>query len=108
MNDLVVHKPFIDGQCGGCHDPHATNNEWVLKKSSEEICLNCHKPDTDLLNHRHPYNTKPKKKLASDLKLTPDGLLECLSCHNPHSSKQPHMLKTEMDAICIGCHMDLL
>jgi len=105
--NIIMHKPFIEGQCNGCHDPHATNNEWVLKKSSEILCLNCHKPDVDLINHEHPYNIKPKKKVADNIELTNDGLLECLSCHNPHSSKQPHMLKSNMGLVCIGCHTDL-
>lgn len=107
MDEIIVHKPFVEGQCNRCHDPHATNNEWVLKKSSEILCLNCHKPDTDLANHKHPYNIKPKKKLATSIDLTPEGLLECLSCHNPHSSKQPHMLKSNMSLVCSGCHTDL-
>lgn len=106
MNDLVVHKPFIDGQCNGCHDPHSTNNEWVLKKSSEEICLNCHKPKSTLKNHKHPFNVKPKNKLMANLELTAEGRLECLSCHNPHSSKRRFMLKSETDTICVGCHKD--
>ena len=110
VNVLVVHKPFIDGNCGGCHDPHSTNNEWILKKSSEEICLSCHDPEDDLKNHNHPFNVEPKKKksLDNDLILTSDGKLECLTCHNPHSSKKPYMLKTDDNAICVGCHSDIL
>jgi len=106
MREMVVHQPFIEGQCGGCHDPHSTNNEWVLKKSSEEICLGCHDPKSTLKNHKHPFNVKPKNKLAVDLELTPEGRLECLSCHNPHSSRQQFMLKMETESICVGCHKD--
>lgn len=108
VNATVVHKPFIEGKCGGCHDPHSTNNEWVLKASSEMICLSCHAIEGDLREHNHPFNVTPKKELQNNLELTSDGKLECLTCHNPHSSKQPYMLKTDKNIICLGCHLDLL
>ncbi len=108
VNATVVHKPFIEGNCGGCHDPHSTNNEWILKADSEIICLSCHKVEGDLKDHSHPFNVAPKKELSSNLQLSQEGKLECLTCHNPHSSKQPFMLKSDNNLICLGCHMDLL
>jgi len=105
---LVVHQPFIEGKCGECHDPHSTNNEWILKVKSEAVCLSCHDPEGDLKEHEHPFAVKPKRKLQNHLELTSDGRLECLTCHNAHSSDQTHMVKSDSNLICLGCHMDLL
>ena len=102
----VQHQPFIKGQCGDCHDPHATNNKWVLKKESEEICLPCHLKMGIRENHNHPYNVKPKRKLAIDLELTDGGNLECISCHNPHATNTKRLLRITNKVICFGCHPD--
>lgn len=89
----VVHRPFADGKCTACHDAHSTNNESVLIKCSEEVCLECHLEQGTLQKHQHPYNVAPSKALEDKLRLTEDGTLECLSCHEPHSTNSPHLLK---------------
>lgn len=108
VNAVVVHKPFLEGKCGGCHDPHSTNNEWILKQKSETVCMSCHDPEGDLKTHKHPFDVVPKRKLQDHLRLTSDGRLECLTCHYAHSSDQSHMVKSESNVICLGCHMDML
>lgn len=108
LEKKVVHKPFEMGWCVECHDPHSTNNKWVLIKSSETLCLKCHQEQGTLEIHKHPYNVQPKDKKKVTLQLTRDGKLECISCHNPHSTMVPHLLKTNQEFTCIGCHTDLL
>jgi predicted CXXCH cytochrome family protein len=103
---LVVHEPFEKGQCVACHDPHSTNNRWVLTKNSQELCINCHKEEGDLSDHVHPYNVKPRRRDLYDLRLTESGQLECLSCHNPHYSEARHLLRTGHESSCLGCHPD--
>lgn len=100
------HDPFIKGHCGECHDPHATNNKWVLKKNSEVLCLSCHLEMGIKENHSHPYNVKPKRKLAVELELAESGNLECISCHNPHASNTKRLLRITNKVICFGCHPD--
>jgi predicted CXXCH cytochrome family protein len=107
LNKAVVHVPFRDGRCGECHDPHSTNNRWVLIRNSEELCLKCHQPKENLQWHEHPYNVKPKRRLAVPLKLSKRGRLECISCHNPHSTDSEHLLRTKQKFTCIGCHPDM-
>jgi predicted CXXCH cytochrome family protein len=106
LRKRFVHQPFLRGQCGECHDPHSTNNRWVLVKRSEELCLSCHGQQEKLKTHNHPYNVTPKKPLRVDLKLTEDGKLECLSCHEPHSAKVEHLLTGIQEFSCISCHDD--
>lgn len=100
------HPPFMEGRCEECHDPHATNNRWVLIKKSQELCMECHSPNKNFKWHSHPYNVKPKKELLVDLELTPRGQLECISCHNPHSSQAEHLLRISDPVECLGCHAD--
>jgi len=101
------HAPFAAGRCGTCHDPHATANRWVLVKSSETICLECHDPQGDgLQNHNHPYDIKPQRTLTRDLRLSSKGHLECLSCHNPHATDSEHLLRTSQQNTCIDCHSE--
>jgi len=102
----IQHPPFAEGKCSRCHDPHATNNRWVLKSNSKEICSPCHMKNGKMEFHNHPYNVKPKNALSIPLELTDDGLLECLSCHNPHASDTEHLLRTSGEDSCIGCHPD--
>lgn len=103
-----VHSPFKTGNCTKCHDPHSTSNRWVLTQNSEKVCLTCHLEQGTLQSHEHPYNVKPKRLLQAELKLTSKGKLECLSCHNPHSTNSPHLLRTEQEFTCLGCHENKL
>ena len=101
------HEPFAKGDCTACHDPHATNNRWSLVQSSQELCFDCHSKDGQLALHSHPYNVKPRQAHKyRELRLTEQGTLECLSCHDPHRSNTPHLLRTEHSMPCLGCHGD--
>jgi predicted CXXCH cytochrome family protein len=103
---VTVHHPFAGGTCTACHDPHATNNRWVLVKDSQELCINCHTEEEDLAYHGHPYNVKPRRKEQYSLRLTVGGQLECVSCHDPHYSAAKHLLRTDEESTCVGCHPD--
>ena len=102
----VQHEPFEKGRCAACHDPHATNNRWVLVMKSEELCLKCHGDGGGgtMSRHDHPYNVKPKNPLAKNIELSSRGRLECISCHDPHSSESKHLLRTSQEDTCVGCH----
>lgn len=103
-----LHYPFEQGWCIECHDPHATNNRWVLLKSGEELCMSCHFTDGSQRTHNHPHGVKPKKPLPPHLHLGSTGELECLTCHQPHGSDAPYLLRLRSDGenMCLGCHRD--
>jgi predicted CXXCH cytochrome family protein len=100
----VQHYPFAQGWCVDCHDPHSTSNKWALLKGGQELCKNCHFNDRTEATHTHPFDVKPKHKLASHLSLGESGLLECLSCHEPHAGNAPYLLRTNTANMCMGCH----
>jgi len=41
----VVHKPVAEGRCAGCHAPHASNYNKLLKGGPKDValCFSCHK-----------------------------------------------------------------
>ncbi len=80
-NDLWLHPPVAKGWCTECHSPHKSQRQYMLLKSNNELCNQCH--------------------VSSDLQFTPehqqDPEADCLSCHNPHMGHGTNLLKTEYD-----------
>ncbi len=95
--------------CMECHDPHAANQEYVLKKPEQDLCLSCHveRPEkttqgdsgsltfdsTDMphLNLSSKYVHEPAKK-------------SCLMCHDAHASEFPNELRVSTHDLCMDCH----
>lgn len=82
-----VHSPVADGACTDCHDPHASDEDALLKAELGTVCKDCHEGPSD-----HP-------KLHSPVE---DG--DCISCHLPHESDTTALLVKEGSALCIECH----
>jgi predicted CXXCH cytochrome family protein len=98
-----------DRSCMECHDPHAANQEYDLKKPAQELCVSCHDEPpkqtaqgdavllradgTDLqylrLNSKHVH--EPARK-------------SCLICHDAHASQFPKELRVSMHDLCMDCH----
>lgn len=98
--------PYVHGlgtSCVVCHDPHASNNIFVLKKPINELCVGCHYQFKGM-ERGHPVDLHP---LAGPKeRRRPGRELSCASCHDPHGSSILHMLiKEPMDGlICRECH----
>lgn len=98
-----VHGIIFGSGCVACHDPHASDHEFMLHETTNELCLGCHpRQEKFKLGHpvgRHPVSA-PKESLRSGRRLT------CVSCHNPHGSSQKLMLiETFRGArLCRKCH----
>ena len=123
--------------CIGCHSPHfavagkifaVENTQTVNPLTGESIdqlaapkCLGCHQVEAlggagirpIHLHTTHPLGIKPNPKIADvpDNLLT-DGLLDCISCHEPHPSNTNFMYlrvntgKTgeKLQNFCAVCH----
>ncbi len=86
-----VHSPVAKGECTKCHDPHQSDRQFQLKKSStSDLCFSC-----------HPKNLTTKKFTHGP---AADG--ECLSCHLPHMSEKPKLLLKATNDLCFQCHID--
>lgn len=86
------HFPVADS-CLNCHDPHASEHEYVLAEGPREICAECH--DLEDVDGAHGI---------------PVSRADCRTCHDPHGSQVASMLNGShphapfADGSCLGCH----
>jgi len=121
-----VHAIIPAGGCTSCHIPHVSQYPALLSANIQELCLTCHvKKDgrhvvsipgknihpisgvtdpstTTIINVENP--DKPKTyKFIPDPK-NPGKLMNCVSCHDPHSSDFRKLFPT--NKLCGKCHKD--
>jgi len=82
-----VHKAVQKEKCTICHDPHASDNAGLAKKSGQELCFGCH--------DRKPFTRSNKHKALEK---------GCQLCHLPHASKRANLLVAEEKELCLQCH----
>jgi predicted CXXCH cytochrome family protein len=98
--------PYVHGlgiTCTMCHDPHATDNIFVLQKPINQLCIGCHYQFNGI-DRGHPVDHHPLKGPKEIRR--PGRELSCSSCHDPHGSAYVFMLVGEpMDGlVCRVCH----
>jgi predicted CXXCH cytochrome family protein len=106
-----------DRACVECHDPHATNQEHVLKKPAQDLCLSCHvEPPNKATPGSTPLRATANTSMGSDdsktqyLKLSSKKYVHeparksCLLCHDAHSSEFPKELRVPVKDLCMDCH----
>jgi len=105
------HGPAKSGRCNKCHNPHSSDNLFFLRKPIWELCTTCH---SEKITERHVItsfvfrrnkNGHPTRKRPDPSR--PGRELVCSSCHNPHGSKGPFLLRTDQPtpfSVCKRCH----
>jgi predicted CXXCH cytochrome family protein len=99
----TVHGIIHGLGCVACHDPHATNHEYMLHKPINELCVSCHQALAGI-TRGHPVGGHP---VAGPSERRRKGReLTCASCHDPHGS--PHadlLIETYLGGhFCRKCH----
>ncbi len=91
--------------CMECHDPHAANQEYDLKKPSQELCVSCHveKPEPTTPGDMAENPDVQYLKLSSKNVHEP-AKKSCLICHDAHASAFPKELRVSVNDLCTGCH----
>ncbi len=95
--------------CMECHDPHAANQEYQLKKPAQELCVSCHdEPSKGTTQGNALLPTSGGTNLQY-LKLSSKYVHEpakksCLICHDAHASQFPKELRVSMHDLCMNCH----
>jgi predicted CXXCH cytochrome family protein len=81
------HAAWDRDTCTKCHSSTRSN---AVIPGAEKMCLTCHD------KVQHPV---AGKKIH-------DPVLKgkCFTCHTAHNSRLPHLLKTNAEANCTGCH----
>ncbi|ACO04851.1 MAG TPA: cytochrome C [Persephonella sp.] len=137
---LASSKVFSAGpheglDCLGCHDPHYAKAQKIFKVKNDKyinprtgkktqginaLCLGCHNLTEFggagvrpiFLHMTHPVGIKPNPKIAKvPEQLLRDGVLQCVSCHDPHPSN-PNWKYLRVDTkngsqvgvFCMTCH----
>lgn len=98
IDSAAVQHP-VASDCTTCHTPHSSSQKHLLKLDVYRLCTECH--DTYGINH--PVGKHPLRFVA----LPESGEeISCVSCHNPHGSQNPALLKVGGGpmGICLECH----
>jgi predicted CXXCH cytochrome family protein len=109
LANVFQHAPAINN-CSTCHAEHGqtTTQNYRLKKPVVKLCQTCHEEVS--LGHAaqgHPLTGKYDP-------LIPENNLSCVSCHNPHQSKMPKLIRFDYSKetssyqgnMCVVCHKD--
>lgn len=87
------HHPLLEGamKCTDCHSPHAEERRPLrrLAVGTEEGCVSCHSDKKGPFVFEHG----------------PLQIEGCESCHQPHGSVNPKMLRrSQAHQLCLECH----
>jgi predicted CXXCH cytochrome family protein len=106
--------------CMECHDPHASNQEYNLKKPVQELCVGCHVGNTSkketpvsqggmpslnaIMASKRFEETQMKYLKLSSKYVHEPARKSCLICHNAHASEFPRELRAPVRDLCMDCH----
>lgn len=98
-----VHNIIIGMGCIACHDPHATDNLFALKKPINALCTGCHQFLAGV-TRGHPVARHPLSGRKDPRR--PGRELACTGCHDPHGSPYANLLiQTPFGGkLCRECH----
>ncbi len=128
----MVHQA-LNKSCNSCHDPHASENEYLLSiyyptgnyapgtEDNYELCFGCH--DTDLLlleTTEYATEFRDGDRNLHYVHINKEKGRTCNNCHSVHGSSREHLIpetvkfgnwnmplvfkKTENGGSCKGCH----
>lgn len=86
-SSMSTHPPYGQKKCEKCHDK--TKDSGLIRPRNE-ICFVCH-----------------PKIIKKSYVHGPAAVGGCLECHDPHSSKEPSLLKVEKAVLCLSCHREV-
>jgi predicted CXXCH cytochrome family protein len=88
------HQPVED--CATCHRPHHAGQPDLLVEPLGALCAQCH-------------DAKEKGFVTAHLGIDA-GAMACVSCHDPHASKDPKLFRARVHKPfaareCASCHV---
>jgi predicted CXXCH cytochrome family protein len=90
-----AHPPASE-DCTTCHAPHFAAETRLLNARQQSLCSSCHDVADAAFSKAH-------------LGIRAE-VMNCVSCHDPHASKDPKLFKDEVHApfaarSCEECHV---
>mgnify|MGYP002397709178 CR=1 FL=1 len=92
MDKKYVHSPLMDGECTGCHSPHAAMHTKLMAEEGAAVCATCH-------------DSMVPDKARSTHQVVVEG--KCVACHDPHSADNRANLIQAGSDLCFSCHQEL-
>lgn len=92
---VSLHEPFVNRQCSQCHVVEELNR---VRDDIDNACRSCHAPMIEAA----AAATIARDGRPGVHQALADG--KCVSCHNPHQSPLPHLLRTTAEQMCVRCH----
>lgn len=93
-NAPVVHKPLLEGDCMGCHNPHGGNDlRFLQSETFGPMCVKCH----DKSNYNKGFKSVHGPVASGD----------CGGCHQAHTSTHEKLLVRTGRDLCLGCHQEM-
>jgi predicted CXXCH cytochrome family protein len=81
----MLHYPYGERECAMCHDERSLGN---MVEPQPGLCYLCHEDLAQSYNYLHG----------------PVAGGYCTACHDPHRSKNPHLLRLSGETLCFYCH----
>jgi predicted CXXCH cytochrome family protein len=81
-----IHQPYKEQKCAECHILTESNR---VKDDIDQACRSCHQ---DLIDQQQNASHQAVR----------DG--HCVSCHHPHQSPRPHLVRVTAEQMCYTCH----
>lgn len=88
----AIHAPYSTGDCSLCHKSGDPKAPGPVTKTGNSLCYECHQEFQEIIALKHKH---------------PPALESCMTCHNPHDSRQSGLLHDELATQCMGCHQDV-
>ncbi|UCG60996.1 MAG: hypothetical protein JSV52_11800 [Candidatus Zixiibacteriota bacterium] len=91
-----AHAPFASGDCEICHSLPDAEGKIGFEEgvTPGQVCGACHDDIVDMTSAAFPHPAVEAEN--------------CDNCHDSHSSRFDHLLKTDQATICGECHEDVL
>jgi predicted CXXCH cytochrome family protein len=83
--EVMVHYPYGEEECAMCHDERSLGN---MVEPQPGLCYLCHEDLAQSYNYLHG----------------PVAGGYCTACHDPHRSKNDHLLRLTGEPLCFYCH----
>ncbi|BBG66110.1 cytochrome c family protein [Hydrogenimonas sp.] len=99
-----IHDPVGAGKCNLCHNPHSSDvNKNFLREKVWALCTSCHADKSSKRKYIEIFKKKYLQGEKIDRKFA-EGSFVCITCHDPHSSDRPYLLREKyrgIENVCI-------
>jgi predicted CXXCH cytochrome family protein len=85
----ATHAPFEAGDCSICHERADPKSPGPITTTVNDQCLGCH---------------DDYQKLVAGKTGHVAAQASCVSCHNPHNTRQAKLLVEDASSLCLSCH----